>query len=115
MKQKHVSVRLPGKVARALEKYCKENFVDRSTVLRTALIHWEPIRKYLRRNDKMKLNIDAIEDVLGIQNLGIDFESFKNGDELADWLDGRKFPGFDEPMEVTEEQRAALREIYDQN
>ena len=42
----------------------------------------------------------------------IDFESFNTGDELADWLDGRKFPGFDEPMEVTEEQREALREIY---
>lgn len=49
MKQKHVSVRLPSELAQALEKYCQENFVDRSTVLRTAFIQWEPIRKYLER------------------------------------------------------------------
>lgn len=59
-----------------------------------------------------KLDIDAIEAILEIQNLGIDFESFENGDELADWLDGRCFPEFDEPIMVSDHQREALNEIY---
>lgn len=70
---------------------------------------------YKTKGGNKMLDIDAIENVLEIQNLGIDFESFNTGDELADWLDGRKFPGFDEPMEVTEDQRETLREIYEQN
>lgn len=61
-----------------------------------------------------KLDIDAIENVLEIQNLGIDFESFNTGDELADWLDGRYFPEFVEPIRVSEHQREALNEIYKQ-
>lgn len=44
----HVSVRLPEKIARALDKYCEDNFLDRSTVIRTALINWEPLKKYLK-------------------------------------------------------------------
>lgn len=59
-----------------------------------------------------KSMIDKIENVLEVQNLGIDYESFTTGDELADYLDGRMFPGFDEPFEVSEEQREALNEIY---
>ncbi len=62
---------------------------------------------------KMKM-IDQIESILEVQNLGIDYESFDTGDELADWLDGRKFPGFDEPVRVSKRQREALREVYNQ-
>lgn len=72
-------------------------------------------RLYGKPKKLSKVDIDKIEAILEVQNLGIDFDSFQIGDELADYLDGRRFPGFDEPMEVTEEQRAALREIYDQN
>ena len=44
-----VSVRLPGEIAQALDKYCKDNYLDRSTVMRTALINWEPFKEYLER------------------------------------------------------------------
>ena len=61
---------------------------------------------------KKKLDVDWIQEILEIMNLPINFESFESGDELADWLDGRKFPEFDEPVEVSQWQREALREIY---
>ncbi|NLK40079.1 MAG: hypothetical protein GX303_07585 [Clostridiales bacterium] len=111
MTQQRVSVRLPGEIARALDKYCDDNYLDRSTVMRTALLHWGPLKKYLKEAKNM-LDIDKIEAILEIQNLSIDFESFESGDELADYLDGREFPCFDDPMEVSEYQREALREIY---
>ncbi len=44
-----VAVRLPGEIARALDKYCEDNYLDRSTVIRTALINWEPFKEYLER------------------------------------------------------------------
>ena len=56
---------------------------------------------------------NLIETILEVKNLGIDYSSFDSGDELADYLDGRRFPEFDEPMSISEEQRAALREIYE--
>ena len=43
-----VSVRLPGEIARALDRYCQDNYLNRSTVIRTALINWEPLKKYLK-------------------------------------------------------------------
>ena len=43
-----VAVRLPDEIARALDKYCKDNYLDRSTVMRMALINWEPLKKYLK-------------------------------------------------------------------
>ncbi len=55
---------------------------------------------------------NSIEAILEVKNLGIDYSSFDSGDELADYLDGRRFPEFDEPMSISEQQRAALREIY---
>ena len=58
------------------------------------------------------MNFKKIEAILEVKNLGIDYDSFESGDELADYLDGRQFPEFDEPMSVSEEQRATLREIY---
>lgn len=61
-----------------------------------------------------KSDINRIEAILRVENLGIDYEAFESGDELADYLDGRRFPGFDEPMQVSQEQREALREIYEQ-
>ncbi len=116
MTQQRVSVRLPGEIARALDKYCDDNYLDRSTVMRTALLHYGPLQKYIKGEKEVskKLDIDAIEAILEVQNLSIDFESFNTGDELADWLDGRKFPGFDEPIEVSEEQREALKKVYEQ-
>lgn len=60
----------------------------------------------------MKLGTGAIEGILEVQNLGVDYESFESGDELADYLDGMRFPGFDEPLRVSKYQREALREIY---
>lgn len=44
-----VSVRLPEKIARALDRYCQDNYLNRSTVIRTALINWEPFKEYLER------------------------------------------------------------------
>lgn len=55
---------------------------------------------------------DEIESVLGVQNLGVDYAMFETGDDLADYLHGRRFRGIDEPVKVSEEQRKALREIY---
>ena len=55
---------------------------------------------------------DKIEAILEVQNLGIDYESFDTGDELADYLDGLKTPGFDELVRISERQREALREVY---
>ena len=43
-----VSVRLPEKIAQALDKYCEDNYLDRSTAIRMALINWEPLKKYLK-------------------------------------------------------------------
>ena len=48
MTQQRVSVRLPEEIARALDQYCKDNYLDRSTVMRTALLHWGPLKKYLK-------------------------------------------------------------------
>jgi metal-responsive CopG/Arc/MetJ family transcriptional regulator len=49
MKDTRVTVRLPGEIARALDKYCNDNYLDRSTAMRTALINWEPFKEYLER------------------------------------------------------------------
>jgi len=77
------------------------------------LIREDAVRRLWGRPKLSQSDIDEIEAILGVKNLGIDFDAFKSGDELADYLDGRQFPEFDEPMSVSEEQRAALREIYD--
>lgn len=115
MTQQRVSIRLPGELARALDAYCKDNYLDRSTVMRTALLHWGPLQKYIKEAKEVKKDLAReVENYLEVQNLGIDYESFDTGDELADYLDGRRFPGFDEPMQVSQEQREALREIYEQ-
>lgn len=58
------------------------------------------------------MNFKKIEAILEVKNLGIDYDSFDSGDELADYLDGRQFPEFDEPIKITEQQRALLREIF---
>lgn len=50
--RKHVSVRLPREIYNALEAYCKDNYIDKSTIMRTALIHWEPMQKYLYKERK---------------------------------------------------------------
>ncbi len=77
------------------------------------LIREDSVRRLWGRPKLSQADIDEIEFILKVKNLGIDFDAFESGDELADYLDGRQFPEFDEPMSVSEEQRAALREIYD--
>ena len=77
------------------------------------LVKESAVRRLYGRPKLSQSDIDEIERILGIKNLGIDFDAFKSGDELADYLDGRQFPEFDEPMSVSEEQRAAMREIYE--
>ncbi|MCM8900634.1 hypothetical protein KVG29_05245 [Caldicoprobacter algeriensis] len=76
------------------------------------LVKESAIRRLYGRPKFTRADIDEIEAILGVKNLGIDYDDFESGDELADWLDGRQFPEFDEPMKVTEQQRALLREIY---
>ncbi len=77
------------------------------------LIREDAVRRLWGRPKLTAEEISQIESILGVKNLGIDYDSFESGDELADYLDGRQFPEFDEPMSVSEEQRAALREIYE--
>lgn len=77
------------------------------------LIREDAVRRLWGRPKLSQADIDEIESILEVRNLGIDYDSFESGDELADWLDGRTFPEFDEPMEVTEQQRELLREIYE--
>lgn len=77
------------------------------------LVKESAVRRLWGRPKLTPADIDEIERILEVQNLGIDYNSFESGDELADYLDGRRFPEFDEPMSVSEEQRAALREIYE--
>ena len=77
------------------------------------LVKESAVRRLYGRPKLSQSDIDEIEAILGVKNLGIDFDDFESGDELADYLDGRQFPEFDEPMSVSEEQRAALREIYE--
>jgi len=113
MTQQRVSIRLPGELARALDAYCKDNYLDRSTVMRTALLHWGPLQKYIKEAKEVKKDLAReVENFLEVLNLGIDYESFESGDELADYLDGLKIPGFDEPIKITQLQREGLREIY---
>jgi len=76
------------------------------------LIREDAVRRLWGRPKLTAEEISQIESILGVKNLGIDYDDFESGDELADWLDGRQFPEFDEPMKVTEQQRALLREIY---
>ncbi len=77
------------------------------------LIREDAVRRLWGRPKLTADEISQIESILGVKNLGIDYDSFESGDELADYLDGRRFPEFDEPMSVSEGQRQALREIYE--
>jgi len=76
------------------------------------LIREDAVRRLWGRPKLTAEEISLIESILGVKNLGVDYNAFESGDELADWLNGRRFPEFDEPMEITEQQRALLREIY---
>lgn len=72
-----------------------------------------PLQKYLNAEKEDPKDLTSVvEAFLEMENLGIDYESFSSGDELADYLDGRRFPGFDEPIQITQLQREGLREIY---
>ena len=77
------------------------------------LIREDAVRRLWGRPKLSQADIDEIEFILDVRNLGIDFDAFESGDELADWLDGRRFPEFDEPMSVSEQQKEWLREIYE--
>lgn len=76
------------------------------------LIREDAVRRLWGRPKLTAEEISRIEAILGVKNLGVDYNAFESGDELADYLDGRRFPEFDEPIEITEQQRALLREIY---
>ena len=75
------------------------------------LIREDAVRRLWGRSKLTAEEISQIESVLGVKPRDR-FDPFKR-DELADYLDGRRFPEFDEPMLVSEEQRATLREIYE--
>ena len=77
------------------------------------LVKESAVRRLYGRPKLTSKDISDLEAILEVKNLGIDYDSFENGDELADYLNGHKFPEFDEPMKVTEQQRALLREIYE--
>jgi hypothetical protein len=77
------------------------------------LVKESAIRRLYGRPKLTSKDISEIEAILGVKNLGVDYNAFESGDELADYLDGRQFPEFDEPISVSEEQRQALREIYE--
>lgn len=50
-KTKRITLRIKDELLEALEIYCEENFADQSSVIRTALAQWPPIKKIL---DEMK-------------------------------------------------------------
>ena len=77
------------------------------------LIREDAVRRLWGRPKLTAEEISQIESILGVKNLGIDYDSFESGDELANWLNGRHIPEFDEPLSVWEQQRALLREIYE--
>ncbi len=77
------------------------------------LVKESAIRRLYGRPKLTSKQVSQIEAILGVKNLGVDYDSFENGDELADYLDGRQFPEFDEPMSVSEQQKEWLREIYE--
>lgn len=77
------------------------------------LIREDAVRRLWGRPKLTAEEISQIESILGVKNLGIDYNMFTSGDELADWLDGRRFPEFDEPMSVSGQQKEWLREIYE--
>jgi len=77
------------------------------------LIREDAVRRLWGRPKLTAEEISQIESILGVKNLGIDYNMFTSGDELADYLDGRQFPEFDEPMSVSEQQKEWLREIYE--
>jgi len=52
MAEKIVTVRIKGPLLEALSQYCEENFADQSSVIRTALAQWPPIRDILKQNPK---------------------------------------------------------------
>lgn len=56
MAEKIVTLRVKGQLLEALEKYCEENFADQSTVIRTALAQWPPIRAKLEEMKRPPAN-----------------------------------------------------------
>lgn len=56
MAEKIVTVRIKGQLLEALDQYCEENFADQSSVIRTALAQWAPIRAKLEEMKKPPAN-----------------------------------------------------------
>jgi len=56
-----LAIRLPKELLRAIDDYCKENYLDRSTVMRQALLHYGPLGPHIKKQKKKSL-ADEIED-----------------------------------------------------
>jgi len=54
MAEKIVTIRIKDPLLEALEQYCESNFADQSSVIRTALAQWPPIRDILSQNQITK-------------------------------------------------------------
>ena len=54
----------------------------------------------------------AVEDILKVQNLGIDYASFATALEFISYFEGMIIPEFDEPMHVTKVQKTALKKLF---
>ena len=54
----------------------------------------------------------AVEDILKVQNLGIDYASFETVVEFMSYFEGLMIPGFDEPMHIKRIQKTALRKLF---
>lgn len=51
-KTKRITLRIEDELLEALETYCEENFAGQSSVIRTALAQWPPIRDILNQITK---------------------------------------------------------------
>lgn len=52
MAEKIITIRIKDQLLEALEQYCEENYADQSSVIRTALAQWPPIRDILNQIKK---------------------------------------------------------------
>ena len=61
--------------------------------------------------EKYEFNF-AVEDVLKVQNLGIDYASFATALEFISYFEGMIIPEFDEPMHIKRAQKTALKKLF---
>jgi len=58
----------------------------------------------------------AVEKAINCMNLGIDFDSWDNGEseEVIEYLEGLALPGFEKAIHLSRRMRQAIRKIYDE-